>query len=627
MAEQEAFAPFDSLEITFDSTEITWDSCHHAKGQQLKKEGVITGGLDLVLTTQDEFHREMRLDMFPDTHISLKILNPMFQEMGSHTTPFTLPTSKNNLVAFGFPNRVEGYFASRQQAYPIRIFHQGIQILTGTLTITSSDKSNIECYFKSGNGNFWSDIREKSLKDIALGKSPVYPQMYDRYIFASQSLWSKYPQYPFACYPIINEKLAEDTGIEGIYQDKKVINHFYHDLQTLEQGVEGAIIPQLYVAYILERLFATFGYSVEENVFVTHPELSTLTLYNSYTYFTAFVADPPAQFDYANHVQDYPITDFLNVLEVMFGTKLYVNDLTKTIRFVFIRDLLTRPSGRLLKKITSSITLETVPGYDSMEFNFNGDDVVMEEDAIKDIDNHPMDPPVMYLADLPNPTTIFSTRYVITEDRYYIAMKSQAPPLVNWELYSYNLRKGATQPGQNPWKIECPGFTLPIYLGYDNFYTAAPYWDVAHWPLAAHPGVGNFSFAPEKEGKHSFTPRFLFYRGMQSGAPLATWDVYDKKPVPVQPHLPVKIPEATIALQWEGAFGIKENFYREYIHWMLSGHDKLEFNAYLNIVEIAQLDFTQSYALEGNIPLLIESVEVSLSPTVMTASKIVGHRI
>jgi hypothetical protein len=502
--------------------------------------------------------------------------------------------------------------------------------------VTAADPTSIECYFKSGNGNFWSAIEGKSLKDIELGESVLFQQQYDVYAYMNESVLKSYPEMPFVMFPVINTQLAAGTQAQPDWAQVYVINYWDVDIPadpTISQFT--SVTPFLYLPYILEKLFASSGHTSDFNIFANHLELKTLVLYSSISNYKGPTTDPPYQFVYKDYMIDYSAIDFIKHLERMFCGTLFANDRKKSVKFLLFRDIMAQQELVKINQVTSEIIVTSGEPYQAYQLKFTPDDLCYPNELLRDLSVGTIKAPVATAASLPavnnEPNDI---RLVMAEDYYYhFSYDPVNGP--QWERYSPNIQLQTPEPAEdlNILLIESEIFTLPMYMGPDNFFTVnlTKYTDT-YWPWANNKGIIPYKDLNDP-ATDKLTPRLLFYRGLQKDNsfpqnqyPLGSPDVFNAYKKYSPPPLPSKIDGANIALQWEGDYGLIQNFFREYLTWKMAGPDKLEFNAWFNVKEIAELDFSKKYAINST-AMFLDSVEISLTPEGPTASKVTALKL
>lgn len=650
---------FDSDEITFDNCGYTWDTCGYKQKISILANAIdISGGMALVVEHGENNSLYSRLDIFPDISLSVKLTNPMFNEIGSHSMPFNLPASSHNLKVFGFPNRIERYTEFKNREYPMYIFAEGLNILLGVLVVTSARQSEIDCYFKSGNGDFWSAVKGKSLKDIELGESEEFTNLNVALAFMNDSVTKGYPDVPFAMFPLVNTGMVKDFKMEdlplaaGAWRGTTMVNYWDPTTPGFLASFS-ALSPFLYVNYILDRLWDTVGYEKVKCFISENSELKRLVLYNNVAkwwqetpngfYLTPLPGDRPNKFVYSDYVSEYSISSFISDIGKMFCAFMFVNDRLRSVKFMTFKDLINSGDSVPISKVISDIIIHSSDQYPYFFFLFENDDAAYHEDDIKDLDNKNMIASVLELASLPaiNPSLKKDDICLVrSRDTFYIVTYDHDTSLLTeWKPYSRNIRKYYGVDAEDTLKISCSAFTLPVYYGNDIFHGNAAWtqtwpFDINYtrvaWPLA-HQRTDYELQDPSLEISKDFTPRFLFYRGMQVDQstpvqnyyPLGTFDVWHNHKFTGSG---AKIPNANISLQWDTEYGLVNHFYKEYLQWKMPGPDKLEFEAWFDVTELAAIDFSKKYAINNN-HMFLDSVEFALTPKGVTASKVTAYKI
>lgn len=650
------FVSFDSTQITFDNSELTWDNCTRQQQVQIIQQYLrISGGTALVVSHGENNKVYSRLDTYQDFSFSITLTNPMFNDVGSHSIPFSLPASAHNLRIFGFPARPERYTELKNKQYPFYIFAEGLHILTGVLVVTSAVPDAIECYFKSGNGEFWSAVKDKNLNSLDMGVSQEFANDDDAVDYLSDSTKNKYPDYPFVVFPVVNLGLAKDltfdeafAGTNGSWRGITMVNYWDVDNNNINYGrllsEWSSISPFLYLNFVLDKLFNTNGYDIIENFIRDNSELNTLVLYNNVSKFwsdnpnapTPIPGVRPTMIVYNEYLPAYPIANFISELEKLFCACMFINDRLKRASFKTFKEIIKAIDVLPITRVTSDIKVTVGDVYDSYTFEFANDEKLYPETDIQDLtDKFLTNPPS--IPSLPLPQVLISPfinelMFVVGSDTYYV-IKDVAPftpPTysVTWETYSRDIQKTYGVAIGKCLEISSKIFTLPAYYGAEPT-NQSTYYSVTCFPLAFHRNF--YELMPiDDPATADYTPRLLFYRGMQPDEsnsfviyPLGTFDVYRANKAIGGT---ATIQGANISLQWDGPHGLAENFYKEYLQWKMAGPDKLEFEAWLDVTQLAALDFSRKYAI-NHVHMLLDTVEFSITNKGVSYSKITGYKI
>lgn len=192
---------------------------------------------------------------------NLTLRSPIGDESGSFVYSFSIPYTLKNAKAYGFPYRLTKFetVQSRKQG----TIEHGVSIATGTWVAksTNGQKINIEMYIAAG--DFFESIHEKTL-----------PELFDvelNYVDIIGHIESQVAlTYPAVNHnwPCIHNPLfygEDEEKVQPQYQG--ILNDWEGTELHVETYNNNAISPQLYLGYIIKRMFAWAGYSVWGNVF------------------------------------------------------------------------------------------------------------------------------------------------------------------------------------------------------------------------------------------------------------------------------------------------------------------------------------------------------------------------
>ena len=228
---------------------------------------------------------------------NLTLRSPIGDESGSFVYSFSIPYTLKNAKAFGFPYRLTKFetVQSRKQG----TIEHGVSIATGTWVAksTNGQKINIEMYIAAG--DFFESIHEKTLPDLF----DVELNYVDIIGHIESQVALTYPAVNHN-WPCIHNPLfygEDEEKVQPQYQG--ILNDWEGTELHVETYNNNAISPQLYLAYIIKRMFAWAGYSVWGSVF-DDALFKAAMLYNN----CALDRLVPTQFS-GELVQYFPIYD------------------------------------------------------------------------------------------------------------------------------------------------------------------------------------------------------------------------------------------------------------------------------------------------------------------------------
>jgi hypothetical protein len=281
--------------------------------------------------------------------LSLKFLNPMFNDIGDHSLPVSfnakLPSTKK---AFGFAGIQTVDWAKE---VPAKIKTR-LLTLEGNWEISEPSTSNIEAFFKGGTGNFYSLAGDKLLSSLTFGgiKYPIGTLGTPEEVLAymNTKMEAVYPDDDYVAF-CAYMPAAYGADTPDIY---KWVNEVEHD----EDGNpsfkgfasdDGNDTVYLFAGVIIDYIFEEFGYSVGRNVFKTNPYLQRLVIFNAYNRRRSYA------FDYTKLVPKIKCTDFLKAITNRFNIGFFINEQSRIVDIVSFEDILRDKVKQLNCKFTS----------------------------------------------------------------------------------------------------------------------------------------------------------------------------------------------------------------------------------------------------------------------------------
>lgn len=333
----------------------------------------------------------------PDTQIQVERTNPFFNDFGEQTTPLELPASERNRRLLGFPDtfgRCEKMKAEDVAIQDGEYFAQCRQIL-----LSAQYKGSISTSFYINDGSFYSRIQKVKLKDIFKDEFIPGVNTVEQGIAFCRSLRdNKNEQYTI--FPVLltddsgvnlgfNYKFlnayGKDTGLKSkskwMWKDGKMsyVNYttvsaflpdindsdcdFYNAIQRTEYVNEVPITlapgyyisPFIRVNYLLQRIFAYFGYTLQSNFFTQTEPFTKMVVINN-------VIDVlvNGKIRLSDLVPDGTCADFLTVIRKKFCCEFTSDEGQHTANIIFLRDTLNElPENDL----TSCVTQEPIVVY------------------------------------------------------------------------------------------------------------------------------------------------------------------------------------------------------------------------------------------------------------------------
>lgn len=331
----------------------------------------------------------------PDTQIQVERTNPFFNDFGEQTTPLELPASERNRRLLGFPDS----FGRRvkMEAADVAIQDGEYFAQCRQMVLSAQYKGNIATAFYINDGSFYSRIQKVKLKDIFKDEFiPGVNTVPEAIEFCRTLRDNTNPHYTI--FPALitddsgletgfNYKMLNAYGKEKALESKEVwmwkdneyqlVNvttlsafnpddkgegcDFYNAVQRTEYVGEVPITlqPGYYMSpfiranYLLKRIFAYFGYDLQESFFTLTEPFSKMVVMNN-------VMDVlvNGKIKVADLVPDTTCADFIAVFRKKFCCEFTSDEGNRTANIIFLREALAaQPAEDLTNCITQEPTL------------------------------------------------------------------------------------------------------------------------------------------------------------------------------------------------------------------------------------------------------------------------------
>lgn len=505
--------------------------------------------------------------------ISLKLYNPLFNDIGSHSLPVAfngkLPAVKK---AFGFPDKEETVIAGL--TIEGRIKTRFVDMIGSWTTEESSDE-NINAYFKSSSGDFYSLIKDVLLTDLDFGGV-----QYLRYENGTIKAWSymlelmdtkmnaSYPadEYAVFCAYMLNAETS--NGTDNI----KFVNPVHLD----EAGDPTFTNPEdlnnsvyLFAGTVIDYLFSNYGYRIEKNIFREDPDLKQQVIFNTFN-ICAPIHSPyynQARLDYKNLLPRITCGNFIKAVRDRFNVGFFINEQSRSVRIVSFDSIIAAGSKANISKLRGqSVKNNRLAG---IKFPLNSPDAWCEHSYLNSAEEL-ADPIVVltYRDILPDTRADGDLIFVQSEPGYY-RIKFTAPATYEAirlcpDQFPYSEGNGAVE------RTQLSGIPAMFTLNGETQYFAfeeVPSHAEIDYLLPRCDLVGNREGLPFTE----FPLMFLSAHGIQNcwvedvpGAPACKYpfgssDVYDADGT--------KISDANMALKWGGVYGLIAKFWANRNNW------------------------------------------------------------
>lgn len=357
----------------------------------------------------------------PDTQIQVERTNPFFNEYGEQTTPLELPASERNRRILGFPDS----FGRRVKMTATDVAIQDGEYFAQCrqVVLSAQYKGSISTSFYINDGSFYSRIQKVKLKDIFKGEFIPGVNTVEEGINFCRNLRNNSNEH-YGIFPIL---FTDDSGRKNganykfmnAFGKEKVLKYtrpyewmpelpsvigfhpdlsgegcdFYNAVQRIEyvNEIPITLAPGYYMSpfiranYLLKRVFAFFGYELQENFFTQTEPFNKMVVINK-------VMDVlvNGKIKVADLVPDITCADFISVFRKKFCCEFTSDEGKRTADIIFLRDTLNdTPKVDLTHCVTQEPTLSYKSENDYKRVTLAASDKVDSEisDSYDDLDS------------------------------------------------------------------------------------------------------------------------------------------------------------------------------------------------------------------------------------------------
>lgn len=260
--------------------------------------------------------------------IELEQFNPIFTDEGDHTATIRIPNTPHNAAALGYPHRLDLPNADAGAMIHCALVEDET-VRRARINITAASPSEISLCVGLESAATITDWRDTTLRELLEG------QTFDT---ASEQGVTD------AKFIVYNEQIEENETIYGFSPDMSYTPLNDHYLVA-------------YLWRVIELLFQMLHYRLDNNPVKEDTRLAKIVLLNnSCTPHTAATAP------WTDLLPDATVSDILQMLRARFGLIPFFDDSLMTVRFAFLRDILSdTPQADLTPYITTPPTLTLTP--------------------------------------------------------------------------------------------------------------------------------------------------------------------------------------------------------------------------------------------------------------------------
>lgn len=334
--------------------------------------------------------------------INFNLLNPAFNGLQSHSLPFKIPLTDNNIELLGITDE-NSYLPTMS----FDIESDGLWKFRGTLKINRIG-SNYEGVLSSGNGSFVNIIKGKKITEVEGSPLTTSQDDSDVLSYLNSHKGDTYPDADYTAFPV---------SAPGYIPNKsyRIFNDYDRDTQLFIDD-PGNLKPFVFIGKILELIFSKYGYAVLDNCFRTDSKLQGYVLFhcNEITWSTV---DSEG---WGKWLPDVLISDLLKVLRNRLNVVCYVDDSNKV---VSIRQFDTDIVAVYQDDITPMASLENEIETDvNVDFRLTTND---DDSEVRDLINSKDITSVNTTMDLPAASESYPVVYVRARGDYHTSVYNE----------------------------------------------------------------------------------------------------------------------------------------------------------------------------------------------------------
>jgi hypothetical protein len=548
--------------------------------------------------------------------LTMKLYNPLFNDISGHSLPVSfngkIPSVKK---AFGFPSRPE---AEVKSSITGRI-KTPVFDLAGSWKVNKASDDNIEATFRSSSGDFYSAIKEKKLHEIDFGEpkslgadfwDPL-PKAMDTYYpeseFAAFCAWLENAQTAneFVPMKLINPVWLDENGDPFFSSIDPYGDPFYSN------GGERNIGIYLFAGTVIEYLFSEHGYKIEDNIFVSDPDLSRLVIFNTYNASAPVYSDEwhSNLVDYSKLVPHISCSTFLKALRNRFNVGFFINESSKSVKIKSFKQVLSEQIGTNIRCGKLSVEDAKISG---IKFPFSAPDAYASH-ATESMSELSGATEVNKYRDILPDTRTNGDLFFVKSERTYYRIKYTPPDTYEAvKLCTDDIQYSSGNAAEEVEQLSSIPAMYTHTITEEFEYGSPPetYTTEVDYLLPRCDLVSNWAVSPFTE----FPLMFLFARGIVNcytvpaeGAPVFKYpfgsnDLYDASANTIT---------GTMTLKWDGDYGVIEKLWLDRIAWEL-GIKKLVKTDVLSDDLYKLIDFSRPVRI-GNNNYLVNVLEIQMT--------------
>ena len=320
------------------------------------------------------------VDLSSDISISMNLKSPIFNELGSYSYPFHLPFTDRNKKILKFHHRIEGV-NSPYEVFRGILLWKGITIFQGSLKCQISNTKGFECTLYQGEGDFYYQLQNRSLRQIDMGEIVMTEAAALAYF---NSCYGK-------CYPEVNigfPEIPNEVYFDPVSDDpdQLMFNKHYTSNGPLHiltaQNNRTVLVPMVYLRWALKKIFDGIGYTLNDQLFTSNAVYNKLAVYNSLSC-NSLLPDfsyPMTHLLLNLHMPKISLKEFFNGIETNWNCRFFVNNIEKKVKLIPLDTIIKSAQVKPFSKdiLSKSIELEDQSLGFQLSMGLDGDDTIFD---------------------------------------------------------------------------------------------------------------------------------------------------------------------------------------------------------------------------------------------------------
>jgi len=316
--------------------------------------------------------RNQFLDLFPDTTVEFEMYHPIglitdgvdLLKTG-YSFPIEIPVDGRNGSIIGHVDRLDVDDVLIEDEY-CELWVEGVLLYPGKVTIQGATNRRASLFV------VFNEIKDLSTMQMAAvdygGDREIGADTTTRLAHALDTATNPLDHDYVFC-PVLNPKYFND--VNPLFSTQNFQNFWSFVTENFVENNGGVAMPFIRFDYLLQRIFAAMGYTLD-NQWQTTDELRMLLLWNNYNIYSS-LDEWATTINLANHVPYRTALDFVKAVVGTYALGLFPDPHTKTMELIPFRDLILAPiAADWTHKAAAAYAYDTKKEYVS-RFRFDVD--------------------------------------------------------------------------------------------------------------------------------------------------------------------------------------------------------------------------------------------------------------